>query len=152
MNLALKRLGELIMSRRNLENSLTDELNRVKEAHAEEAKPVIDAIKAIEMDIELFVNENKDQFAKKRSKEFTFGTISYRVSKSVKILSKDVCLKALKSLGLFDYITTKETPNKDMLLTLKETDLAKVACKLETKDNLTIEPLIEEIRAEGAPL
>lgn len=149
VNLALKRLGELTMSRRALENSLTDDLNKVKEAHALEAKPVIDEIKEIEKDIELYVTDNKDQFAKIRNKEFTFGAISFRVSKSIKVLSVATCLKALKALGMYGFITTKETPNKDMLLTLKETELAKVACQLVAKDNLTIEPYIEELKPEG---
>lgn len=149
INLALKRLGELTMKRRTLENSLTDDLNKVKEAHATEAKPVIDEIKEIEKDIELYVVANKDQFAKVRNKKFTFGAISFHVSKSIRVLSIDTCLKALKTLGMHDFINIKETPNRDMLKTLKETELAKVACKVNTKDNLTIEPYIEEIKPEG---
>ena len=152
VNQALKDLGELTMTRRMLENSLTDEITKVKEAHAAEAKPVTDKIKLIEKDIELFVTDHKDEFAKKRSKEFPFGSISYRVSKSIKVLSVATCIKALKAMGMHDYINVKETPNKDMLLTLKETDLAKVACQPQFKDNLTIAPFIQELKEEGAPL
>ncbi len=77
------------------------------------------------------------------------GTISMRVSTSIRIISKAICLKVLKAMGMQNYIKTSENPNKDMLKTLEETELAKVACKVNTKDNLTIEPYIEEIKPEG---
>lgn len=73
------------------------------------------------------------------------GTISMRVSTSIRIISKAICLKVLKAMGMQNYIKTSENPNKDMLKTLSDLDLAKLSCERKTKDNVTIEPKIEEI-------
>ena len=82
---------------------------------------------------------------KNRTKELSHGTISMRVSTSVKILSKAACLRALKALNMFDYIKVTENPNKEMLSVLSDVELAKVSCEKKTQDNITIAPKIEEI-------
>lgn len=93
--------------------------------------------------------EHKDEFVQSRTKEFSYGTISCRVSKAVRVISKEVCLKSLKALGMSDYIIIKEEPNKEMLKTLSDIELAKVACEFKVTDNISIEPYIEELSKAG---
>ncbi len=152
VNLALRTLGDLTMRKRELENSLTEKKNAIQAEHDLVAKPVLDELTAVHKTIEAFVLEHKDEFVDSRTKEFSHGTISCRVSKSVRVLSKEVCLKALKAAKMMDFIKIKEDPNKDMLKTLTDVQLAKVGCSLTVKDNISIEPFLEELESQGAPL
>ncbi len=152
VNLALRTLGNLTMRKRELENSLTEKKNAIQSEHDLVAKPVLDELTTVLKTIEGFVLEHKDEFVDSRTKEFSHGTISCRVSKSVRVHSKEVCLKALKASKMLDFINVKEDPNKDMLKTLTDIQLAKVGCSLTVKDNISIEPFIEEIEPQGAPL
>lgn len=150
VNLSLRRLSDLTLQKRELENSLTDQINSITQEHNTIATPVLQEIDSLNQDIEAYVLLHKDEFTKDRTKVFSYGSISCRVSKAVRVISKQVCLKALKSLGMDAYINIKEEPNKDMLKTLSDVDLAKVACEFKVTDNITIEPYIEEISAPGA--
>lgn len=149
VNNNLKSLGELTVQKRTMENKKTELVADITAKFDADAAPVLKEMKRIENDIFNFVLSKKDEFVKSRTKELSHGTISMRVSTSVKILSKTVCVKALKSLNMGDYIKTTENPNKDMLSTLSDTELAKVACEKKTVDNVTILPKIQEINSIG---
>lgn len=145
VNLALKRLGALEVKKRELENKKTELVSEITAKFDADAAPVLAEMELIDGSILQFATEHKDEFTKDRTKELSHGTISMRVSTAVKVISKNICLKALKSLGMVDFITVKEEPNKEMLKTLNDIDLAKVACEKRVTDNVTITPNIEEI-------
>ncbi|MDP3115072.1 MAG: host-nuclease inhibitor Gam family protein [Candidatus Cloacimonadaceae bacterium] len=145
VNLALKTLGERTVCKRELENRITEEVNAITAKYQAQTAAVIADIDAITSDIEKYVIEHKDEFAENRSKDFSYGSISCRVSKAVRIISKSVCLKALKALAMTEYIIVKEDPNKEMLKTLSDIELAKVACEFKVTDNISIEPYIEDL-------
>lgn len=145
VNYALKNLGKLTVAKRELENSITEQVNAITASFEAKTAPILSEIAELTQSIEAFVTEHKDEFTDTRTKEFSYGTISCRVSKAVKILSTAVCLKSLKAMGMTAYISVKETPNKDMLKTLSDTELAKVACEFKVTDNISIEPYIEEL-------
>ncbi len=149
VNLSLKRLGELEVAKRTLENKKTELVSDVTAKFDADAAPILTEMKQIEGSILDYATHHKDEFTKDRTKELSHGSISMRVSTSVKIISKTICIKALKALGLHDYINVKEEPNKDMLKTLSDIDLAKVSCEKKVTDNITITPRIEEINAEA---
>ena len=48
-------------------------------------------------------------------------------------------------MGMHDFINVKETPNKDMLASLSDVELAKLSCEKKIVDNISIKPKIEEI-------
>ncbi len=150
VNSTLKRLGELSIGIRDLENKKTELISEITAKFDADAAPLLSEIKSLEDSILQYCEEHKDEFIKERSKELSHGTISMRVSTSVKIISKAICLKVLKSMGMLDYIKVKEEPNKDMLKTLSDIDLAKLSCERKTVDNITISPKIEEINVEAA--
>ncbi|NLK49024.1 MAG: hypothetical protein GX294_00065 [Candidatus Cloacimonetes bacterium] len=150
VNLKLKRLGALTLQKRELENKKTELISEITAKFDADAAPVLMEIQELNAAITAYANDHKDEFAKSRTKEFSHGTISMRVSTSVKIVSKSICLKVLKSLGMHDFIKTSENPNKDMLATLSDIELAKLSCEKKTVDNISIEPKIEEINAAAA--
>lgn len=145
VNLSLKRLGELTVSKRTLENKKTELISDITAKFDADAAPLLAEMKQIEGSILDYATLHKDEFTKDRTKDMSHGSISMRVSTSVKIISKAICLRALKALGWQDYILVKEEPNKEMLRTLSDVELAKVACEKKTTDNITITPKIEEI-------
>lgn len=149
VNLSLKRLGELEIAKRELENKKTELISEITAKFDADAAPLLTEMKQIEGSILDYATLHKDEFTKDRTKELSHGSISMRVSTSVKIISKAICLKALKALGLQDYITVKEEPNKEMLRTLSDVELAKIACEKKTTDNISITPKIEEINTEA---
>lgn len=149
VNSTLKRLGELTIGIRDLENKKTELISEITTKFDADAAPLLSEIKSLEDSILQYCEEHKDEFIKERTKELSHGTISMRVSTSVKIISKTICLKVLKTLGMQDYIKVKEEPNKDMLKTLSDIDLAKLSCERKTVDNITISPKIEEINVEA---
>lgn len=151
INDLLKRLGELTVRKRTLENEKTELLSEITARFDAEAAPVLAEMKTVEETISAFVLEHKDEFVKSRTKELSHGSISMRVSTSVKIISRAICLKVLNAMGMHDFINVKETPNKDMLASLSDVELAKLSCEKKTVDNISIEPKIEEITNPELP-
>ncbi|MDD3536184.1 MAG: host-nuclease inhibitor Gam family protein [Candidatus Cloacimonetes bacterium] len=150
-NLALKSLGELSVQIRELENKKTELISDITAKFDADAAPILSDIKTITSEIESFATLRKDEFIEKRSKELSHGTISMRVSTSVKIISKAICIKVLKAMGMEDFIKTTENPNKDMLATLSDIQLAKLSCERKTTDKISIEPKIEQILPPDTP-
>lgn len=149
VNSSLKRLGELTVQKRELENKKTELISDITAKFDADAAPLLTEIEQINSSITNYVANHKDEFIKERTKDLSHGFISLRISTSVKVLSKAVCLKALKALGMGEFITIKEEPNKDMLKTLDDNQLAKCSCQKVVADNITIEPKIEEISKPG---
>ncbi len=145
VNSSLKRLGELTCQKRDLENKMTELVSDITAKFNTDAAPLLSEMEALQASISAYATDHKDEFTKERTKELPHGSISFRVSSSVKVISKAICLKALKALGMSDFISVKEEPNKDMLKTLDDIQLAKVACEKKVVDNITITPKIEEI-------
>lgn len=149
VNLALKRVAELTVAIETINGEVTIECNKIKEARASEVKKLGDELKYVEQCITNFCEDNKGEFAEKRSKEFTFGTIGYKLSKSVslpRIADKvEKLITALKSYKLTNCITYAETLNKDEITELDDSTLAKLGLKRVVKDNFRIVPKIESL-------
>ncbi|EPB8267097.1 host-nuclease inhibitor Gam family protein [Campylobacter coli] len=144
VNLALKKVAELSVKIEKINGEVTLACNEIK--------VLSDELKYIEQCITTFCENNKHEFAEKRSKEFTFGKIGYRLSKSVslpRVKEKfDNLIKALKSYGLNECITYKEELNKDAIAELEDSTLVKLGLKRVVKDNFRIEPKIESLEIE----
>ncbi|PSM52771.1 bacteriophage Mu Gam-like protein [Campylobacter blaseri] len=150
IDLALKKICELSVGIEKINGEVTLECNRIKELRKNEIERLDNEKKFLEQQITLFCEDNKHEFADKRSKEFTFGEIGYRVSKSVsipRVKTKVVSLlNAIKAYGLGkECITYEEKPNKEALAELDDKDLAKLGLKRIIKDNFRIVPKIESL-------
>ena len=75
VNLTLKRLAELSVTLEKINGEVTLECNRIKESRASEVEKINNEKKYLEQCITNFCEDNKGDFAEKRSKDFTFGTI-----------------------------------------------------------------------------
>ncbi len=150
VDVALKRLCEVSVGIEKINGEVTLECNRIKEARKSEVERLESEKSYIEQQITLFCEDNKAEFAEKRSKEFTFGEIGYRISKSVRVPSVKAKLESLlssiKAFGLGkECIIYEEKPNKEALAELKDEDLVKLGLKRVVKDNFRIVPKIESL-------
>lgn len=149
VNLTLKRLAELSVALEKINGEVTLECNRIKESRASEVERLNNEKKYLEQCIAGFCEDNKGDFAEKRSKEFTFGTIGYKLTKSVtlpRIKEKvEKLLVALKSYGCTKCIKYEETIDKDEIVELDDSTLVKLGLKRTIKDNFRIVPKIESL-------
>ncbi len=149
VNEALKRIAELSVGIERINGEVTLECNRIKESRSSEIDKLSNEKKYLEQCITSFCEENKADFAEKRSKDFTFGTIGYRLVKSVslpRVREKiDKLLLALKSYGCNDCIKYEESIDKDAVCELEDSTLVKLGLKRVVKDNFRIVPKIENL-------
>ena len=149
VNLTLKRLAELSVALEKINGEVTLECNRIKESRASEVERINNEKKYLEQCITNFCEDNKGDFAEKRSKEFTFGTIGYKLTKSVtlpRVKEKvEKLLVALKSYGCTKCIKYEETIDKDEIVELDDSTLVKLGLKRTIKDNFRIVPKIESL-------
>lgn len=150
IDLALKRVCELSVGIEKINGEVTLECNRIKEARKSEVERLENEKNFIEQQITLFCEDNKAEFAEKRSREFTFGEIGYRVSKSVSLprvkTKLEALINAIKAFGLAkECIVYEEKPNKDALAELDDGDLVKLGLKRTIKDNFRIVPKLESL-------
>ncbi|WP_086321687.1 host-nuclease inhibitor Gam family protein, partial [Campylobacter devanensis] len=129
IDIALKRVCELSVGIEKINGEVTLECNRIKESRKSEVERLESEKAYIEQQITLFCEDNKHEFAEKRSREFTFGEIGYRISKSVSIprvkTKLEALLNAIKAYGLSkECINYTESVNKDGLCELDDADLA----------------------------
>lgn len=152
VDMALKRVGELTVGIEKINGEVTLECNRIKEARKGEIDRLESEKKFVEQCITSFCGENKAEFAKVRHKEFTFGKIGYRLSKSVAIprvkTKLEALLKSIKAFGLAENcIAYEEKIKKDAIVELDDSDLVKLGLTRKVKDNFRIEPKIEALEA-----
>lgn len=149
VNLALKRIAELSVGIERINGEVTLECNKIKEAKSGEIEKLSAEKKYLEQCISSFCEENKADFAEKRSKDFTFGTIGYRLVKSVslpRVREKiDKLILSLKSYGCSDCIKYEESIDKDAVCELEDSTLVKLGLKRVVKDNFRIVPKIESL-------
>ena len=151
VNTTLKRIAELSVGIERINGEVTLECNRIKESRSAEIDKLSNEKKYLEQCITSFCEENKADFAEKRSKDFTFGTIGYRLVKSVslpRVREKlDKLLLALKSYGCNDCIKYEESIDKDAVCELDDSTLVKLGLKRVIKDNFRIVPKIESLES-----
>ncbi|WP_343354014.1 host-nuclease inhibitor Gam family protein [Helicobacter mastomyrinus] len=146
---ALKRLCELEVKITHIEGEVTLACNKIKEEYKPQVESLNNEANFIRAEIESFCESHKADFADKRSKELVFGTIGYRLSKSVSLprvkAKVESLIAAIKSFGLRDCLIYEEKPNKEALAELDEGSLVKLGLKRVVKDNFRIEPKIEAL-------
>lgn len=94
-----------------------------------------------------FCLERKAEFAKKRSKQLTFGKIAFRVAERIEVPAglEPVVIATLKRLGLVECIETREKLIKQALKQLTDNDLAKAGLKRLKDDKFRIEPNLQVV-------
>lgn len=145
VNFTLKILGEKKIELEKLEGEQTIKINEIKRDFELKGRAIKTIIKNMEDDIELFCEDNKAEFVKDRTKKFTFGKVSYRLTESLFIKNVASTVAALKSLNLKQYLRIKEEPDKEALAGLDDDKLIKVGVMRKKLDKINIEPNYDEL-------
>lgn len=147
---ALKELALLEIQKSKIEGKLNETINLAKEEAKKEVSPILEQIKHLTKLIELFAATKKDEFAKKRTRELTFGKVGFRLVTSVAIprdkTRVESLLKSLKAYGLGDCISFVEKPDKEKLKELDDTMLVKLGLEKKAKDSFRIEPFLQKVK------
>lgn len=146
----LRRMGEIDIRLTRLEGEMTIKINAIRAEYDAKAEGLKAERKTIEDQIGLFADARKEEFAKVRSKELTFGTVAYRIIHKVLIRNKAATIAALEALGLDSYLRIIKEPDKEAMTGLDAGTLAKVGASLKTDDKLRIEPNLERIADKDA--
>lgn len=139
---ALHKLGDLQRKVQAINLEYAPKLNHIKAAQAAQLDPLQTQIQELEEQIRTYCVANKAEFAEKRSKTLTHGSISARLTEKfdfpkTKEALKDL-IQNLKNIGRDDCITLEETPDKAKIKQLDQDTHAKLGLKLEKTDNFTI--------------
>ena len=150
VDVVLKNLASLEVKRAEIEGELNERINELKNGAKERVAPILEQIKHLTKLIELFASSQKQEFAKKRTKELTFGKVGFRLVTSVAIprdkAKVEALLKSIKAYGLNDCISFVEKPDKERLKELDDTTLVKLGLEKKVKDSFRIEPFLEKIK------
>ena len=141
---ALRELGEVQRKIQGVGNKYAPKMDAIKAAQNAELEPLQAQQDQIEDQIRSFCEQHKADFAEKRSKKLTFGSISARLTEKfnfpkTKDRLKDL-LANLKKIGRADCIVHEEAPDKARIKQLDAGTLAKLGLKLEKADSFTIKP------------
>jgi len=142
----LRRIGEIDIALGAIEGTMTLRINGIKEEYEEEVETRKAERQLLEESVTAFAEDHKEEFAKIRSKDLTFGYVAYRVVRSIYIRSKEATVAALHALKLDQYVRTIEEPDKEAMTDLDDKVLAKVGAKRKVEDKFRIEPNIERIK------
>ena len=96
----------------------------------------------IESLIEDFCASRMEEFNEKRSRQFTFGRIAFRLSEKIAVPDgfESLAIGTLKDLGWFHCVDVKETLNRNALKRLTDDQLAQCGLRRAVADRLRIEP------------
>ena len=108
-------------------------------------QPLKDSRAELEARVEAYCLAHKDEFAKKRSRQLTFGKIAFRVAEHIECLEdlEAVVILTLKTLGHANCVKSKEKIDKDALKDLDDAELARCGLKRRKEDRFRIEPNIK---------
>jgi phage host-nuclease inhibitor protein Gam len=130
-----------------MDGELSTKINELKSTYTARSEDIEKEIQLIEREITRFCEENKSEFINKRRKKMNFGTISYRISEKVKIISTDAAIKALELLNFGFCLEIKKSIKKDEIKKLDISTLTKIGASIVKEDKLSIDPDIVEIAA-----
>lgn len=144
---ALRVLSEKRIELSRAEGKQTYEINNIREKYNVITEGINTEIEALNKEIKIFCSEHKNEFLNVRTKKFSFGTISYRIVNSIKIPDVKTTIAALTELGRVDCLKKTVTTAiiKDKLKTFDPDLLAKIGVIKEKTDNISIEPVVENI-------
>ena len=130
----LAEIGRIDRELGLIEAGQQESIDQIKAATKLAAEPLQAKKLGLELAMKDYAEANRAEFAKAKSRELTFGTISFRLSTSVVIKRVADTLQALKDLGLAHCIRTKEELDKDAMRNLPLEILHNVGASLRQVD------------------
>lgn len=134
-----------------IEHEMETAIEKAKQMAAQKAQKHKDRLKEIEQGLVLFAEDNRNEFAEKKTKELNFGNIGYR--KSTKLVlprgkaKLEEIIAKIKERGMWDCIVEREEKiDKDVLKSYGEEEIKAVGAWLDVQDKFWYEPKREEVK------
>jgi phage host-nuclease inhibitor protein Gam len=119
------------------EANLQTAINSYKELTVRKTEPMHEKIKVYQDWIREYAEAHPEQFKERKTCKITFGNFGFRLS--TKISVKQTTLDLLKKLNWVTYIRVKESPDKEMMRTMTDAQLAQVDARRIEKDEFWYE-------------
>jgi len=149
-DVAIKRMGEIEINLSEINGELTLAVNELKDSAKQSAAGLESERKYLERQITHYCEQQKAEFAKKRSRKLNFGAIGFRITTSVPVPRDKAKLAdligALKRLRLETCIKTEEKIDREQISTLEDGTIAKLGLNKNVKDSFRIQPNLEKIQ------
>lgn len=142
----LREMADAQLAIQAAESEAAETINDAKAFLADATKPHHEQIKTITLSLEAFATHSRHDFEGKKTKTLNFGTLGWRLSKSIRI-KKDVTLELIKQVfkrRAKQYIHIKETPDREAMAKLTDEQLAEVQARRDVKDGFFVEPKLPE--------
>ncbi len=146
-NLALKEIGLIERELEAIDAEAHKEIAEIKADCAKQGQAMRKRIADLSALLGAFAEYNRDElFKDRKSQKLSFGEFGYR--KSTSISTKKTTLGLLKKLRLYQYIHTKETPNKEAMKEMDDEALGQVDAVRKVKDAFFCEANRDEVNKE----
>jgi phage host-nuclease inhibitor protein Gam len=139
---ALEEIGIIDLGMAEIASSLGRKLHELIDEFSRDISDLSERRRGIESAIESFCLLNKGEFGKKRSRQFNYGRISFRMAERIEIPEEleDAIIATLKKLGFSDCVETRERLDRNALKKLPDSDLARFGIRRAKEDHFRIDP------------
>lgn len=133
---ALRDMRDIELRRKKAEVNMNNAMTHIKAQYEENDKPEKAAFEALEKQVMLFTKEHEADFIDKKSREFTFGTVGFKVTTEIITNNIKAIIGALKNKGMTDCITTTVTEkiNKGKLSEYSDEAIKAVGARRRTEE------------------
>lgn len=130
----LAEIGRIDRELGLLEAAQQEQIDAVKAATKAAAEPLQNKKAGLELAIQQYAEANRGEFIKAKTRELTFGSVSFRLSTRIVIKNVGNTLQALKDFGLTSCIRIKEEADKEAMKNLPLETLHAVGASLKQED------------------
>lgn len=121
------------------EAACNEQVDQIKNQAKEKMAPLLERVKAHELQLKEFCDHRKTEFTKVKTKKLTHGSVGYRLSTTVSIPDPIFTCQVLKQLQLEHCIRTKTEPDKEAIKQLAPEQLAEIGATVKPKNSFGYE-------------
>ncbi len=145
----IARIGELQRQVRTIELETNERIENIKAEAADRAEPLIRGIKELRDSVYFFAATHEDELTlqgKRRTIDVSAGTLGWRTTPpAVRITNTKEVLAALNSLGLRQFIRTREEIDKQAMLKDPQTASQVPGVSISQREEFVIVPAETDI-------
>ena len=139
----LKYIGIIEQKIKILSGKMNEQITKIQEQYSPEISKFEQEKLGLERDLQLYCESKRDEFDEKKTRELSFGSVSFRLSTpSLKQMKgytwesiKNIISKSKKYADKFLRIKTDIDKNAILQTELSEKELASIGCMIEQKEN-----------------
>ncbi|MFA5252786.1 MAG: host-nuclease inhibitor Gam family protein [Phycisphaerae bacterium] len=137
----LRRIGDLMLKIASCESAAKDTIDKAKYDLVQAVMPLQGKIEQLTQSLEAYAANHIDDFGKAQSRELNFGKLGWRKSTAIAIGKRTLeFIKEVFGKRAAQYISVKESVNKETLKLLTDQELASVKARRENKEVFFVEP------------